>query len=151
MLTKGRSRRRRTMQTAVHFLRVDQFRAFSGSFSQSSSRLSTGFSISSSELGEVGSPCSREKVRSNDGVESDPTVAFSATWEELEGCLADIGILWVVVPSPFPDTIFAEKVRMEERMGQKRGRRREGKKRLQWHPICGKYKYRKNVRKYGLQ
>jgi len=135
------------MQTAVHFLRVDQFRAFSGSFSQSSSRLSTAFSISSSELGEVGSLYSRGKVRSNEvwsGV-SDPTVAFSATWEELEGCLADIGILWLVVPSPLPDMISAGKIRMEAGMRQKKGRKREGKKRL--HPICGKYKYRKNARK----
>jgi hypothetical protein len=59
----------RTMQTAVHFLRVDQFREFSGSFSQSSSRLSTtstAFSILSSESGKVDSPFLGEKVRSNE-------------------------------------------------------------------------------------
>ena len=93
------------MQTAVHFLRVDQFRAFSGSFSQSSSWLATALSISSSKLGRVDS---EEKVRSMElwvGV-SDPSVAFeSATWKGSEECLADIGILSLVVPSPLPDII----------------------------------------------
>ena len=99
------------MQTAVHFLRVGQFRAFSGSFSQSSSRLSIAFSILSSELDKVDSPCSEEKVRSNLGV-SDSTGPFPATWEESEEWLADIGILSLVVL----DMSSAEKAMMETRM-----------------------------------
>lgn len=105
-------RRRRTMQTAVHFLRLGQFRAFSGSFPQSSSRISSS-SILSSRTAD--SPCPGETLGDSEFIG-----AFSATWtwviEELRDCVADIGILSVVFWSALTDITSDKREGMHQNM-----------------------------------